>query len=207
MRALAQHRPDLALRSFRSAADSCPATRAGELAAYLYWLAVSLLRLDRPELALKSLSSAQKLRPKSYARSAYMHRTNDYGMYKRGRPELDDFYAFYSIQAGAYLANKAEGRFDSNAEKDSVTRLIGEAWRLLSLSGAMKGLGASEKLALFRARRISFPFISLEAPPGGKVIETDFRRGHRLVADDRCRCGSGLRYSRCCGRIDLSNYR
>jgi len=71
-RALANHRPDLALRGFRAAAGACPATRPGELSAYLYWLAVALMRLDRPELALKSLASAQKLRPRSHARAVYV---------------------------------------------------------------------------------------------------------------------------------------
>jgi hypothetical protein len=202
MRALAGHRPDLALRSFRAAADSCPATRPGELSAYLYWLAVALLRLDRPELALKSLASAQKLRPRGYARSAYLHRSNEYGMCKRARPELDDFYAFYSIQAGSYLARKLRGRFDSNTEKDAITRLIGDAWKNLSRSGALEGLSAADKLALFKARQISYPFISLKDSESGTIIEADFRRGRRCKSDDRCSCGSGLNYSRCCGRID-----
>jgi SEC-C motif len=204
-RALANHRPDIALRSFRSAADSCPAARAGELSAYLYWLAIALLRLDRPELALKSLASAQKLRPKGYARSMYLRRSNEYGMCRRKRPELDDFYAFYSVQACAYLGRKPSGRFDSNAEKDMVTRFIGDAWKALSVSGALEGLSAARKLEAFKTRRISFPFFSPEASTRGAIIETDFRRGQRIKGDDRCSCGSGLSYARCCGRID-SNY-
>jgi hypothetical protein len=205
--ALASHRPDLALRSFRAAADSCPASRSGELSSYLYWLAVALLRLDRPELALKSLASAQKLRPKGYARSVYLNRTNEYGMCRRARPELDDFYAFYSVQAGAYLGRKPSRRFDSNAEKDAVTRLIGDAWMALSRSGAMEGLSAARKLALFKARHISFPFFSLEAQTQATIIAADFRRGHRLKGDDRCSCGSGLSYTRCCGRVDSARDR
>jgi hypothetical protein len=201
-RALASHRPDLALRSFRAAADACPATRAGELSTYLYWLAVALLRLDRPELALKSLASAQKLRPRSHARSAYLHRINDYGMCRRERPELDDFYAFYSLQACVYLGRKPSGRFDSNAEKDAVTRLIGDAWKALSSSGALAGLSAARKLALFKARPLAFPFFNLDAPERGKVIAADFRRGRRLNGDERCSCGSGLSYLRCCGRTN-----
>ena len=45
----------------------------------LYWLAIALLRLDRSEIALRSLASAQKLRPRSLARLAYVNRVNDYG--------------------------------------------------------------------------------------------------------------------------------
>jgi hypothetical protein len=203
-RALANRRPDLALRSFRSAVDSCPAAQAGYLSACLYWLAVALLRLDRPELALKSLASAQKLRPKGHARSMYLQRSNEYGMCRRERPELDDFYAFYSVQAGAYLGQKPSGRFDSNAEKDLITRFIGDAWKTLVRSGALEGLCASRKLELFKARPVSFPFFGLEAQARGTVIKADFRRGQRIKGDDRCSCGSGLSYSRCCGRIDSS---
>jgi len=202
LRSLASRRPDAAMRSFRAAVDACPASRAGELSKYLYWLAVALLRLDRPELALKSLASAQKLRPKGYAHEAYVHRTNEYGMFKRSSPELDDFYAFFSIQAGAYLARRPGGRFDSNSEKDAITRLIGEAWRVLSRSGELEGLSAARKLSFFRARRVPFPFVALPEEPRGKVLAADFRRGQRLNGDDRCSCGSGLSYMRCCGRID-----
>ncbi len=199
-RALARHRPDLALRGFRTAADSCPAARAGELARYLYWLAVALLRLDKPELALKSLASAQKLRPKGHARSAYLARINDYGMTRRASPELDDFYAYYSVQACSYLNRKRSGRFDSNAEKDAITRLIGEAWRSLSQSGALAGKSPGNKFEYFKNNPIEFPFLSIGAPMPGRVIAADFRRGSRLKAEDPCSCGSGLRYILCCGR-------
>ncbi len=204
---MARRRPDLALRSFRAAADSCPATRSGELASYLYWLALSLLRLDRPELALKSLASAQKLRPKGFARSVYLRRSNEYGMCKRERPELDDFYAFYSLQAGAYLGRKPSGRFDGNAEKDEVTRLIGDAWKALSRSGDLEGLSAAQKIELFKKRPVSFPFFASDEEGRGAVIAADFRRGARLSGNDRCSCGSGLSYGRCCGRIDSSRTR
>jgi hypothetical protein len=190
----------LALRDFRSAVDACPATKATELSSYLYWLAIALLRLDQPELALKSLASAQKLRPKSIARLAYLRRSNDYGMYRRASPELDDFYAFYSVQVCFYLRRRRDGRFDSNAEKDAVTRLIGDAWRLLSRSGKLSGLSAARKLELFKARSLDFPLFGLERSSGAKVIEVSFRQGKVLRPDDRCSCGSGLPYMRCCGR-------
>jgi hypothetical protein len=199
-RELARHRPDLALRSLRQAVAACPATRAAQLSSYMYWLAIALLRLDQPELALKSLASAQKLRPKGIARAAYLHRSNDYGMYRRSSPDLDDFYAFYSVQVCFYLSRKRNGRFDSNAEKDGVTKLIGDAWRLLARSGKLAGLSAARKLELFRARSLDFPFFGLERGPGAKVITVTFRQGRALRPDDRCPCGSGLPYMRCCGR-------
>ena len=148
MRELARHRPDRALKLLREAVDSCPASRPAQLSARLYWLSVALLRLDRPELALKSLASAQKLRTRGYARAAYAARSNEYGMPRRAKPELDDFYAFYSLQAGRYLGTRPGGRFAAAAEKDAVTRLIAEAWTGLRASGRLAGLGPGGKLAL-----------------------------------------------------------
>ena len=161
MRSLAEHRPDLALHSLRAAADDCPASDPAELCRDLYWLAQALLRLDRPELAVKSLASAQKLRPRGFARRLYLRRVNDYGMCRRSSVELDDFYAFYSLHACAFLNRKPNGRFDSNAEKDAVTRLIGDAWRNLLRSGKLDGLSSGKKLALFKSWKMAFPFFGL----------------------------------------------
>jgi hypothetical protein len=200
-RELAGHRPDQAVRSLRAAVESCPAARAGELSRDLYWLALALLRLDRPELAIRSLASAQKLRPRGMARAAYERRVNDYGMCRRTSPELDDFYAFYSVKACDYLGSKAEGRFASNEEKDTVTRLIGDAWRAIGRAGTLSSLSASGKLALFKSWPISFPLFGLEPRGSGRVIAADFRRGTALRGEERCSCGSGLPFMRCCGRV------
>jgi hypothetical protein len=156
--------------------------------------------MDRPELALKSLASAQKLRPRGIARSAYLHRSNAYGMCRRASPELDDFYAFYSIQACIYLERKGSCRFDSNAEKDAITHLIGDAWLLLSRSGRLSGLTAGRKLELFKAQKVSFPLFGFDDAVHGKILVADFRRGRAVSCDDNCPCGSGLPYIRCCGR-------
>ena len=197
---LARHRPDLAVRKLRAAVDACPAAKAGELSRDLYWLAIALLRLDRPELAMRSLASAQKLRPRGIARTVYERRVNAYGMCRRSSPTLDDFYAFYSVQACAYFVAKKQGSFATSAEKDVVTRLIGDAWHSLSCSGGLTGLSASRKLALFKSWPIAFPLFGLEKPVRGKVVAADFRRGGKLQGDERCRCGSGLPFMRCCGR-------
>jgi hypothetical protein len=179
-RELARHRPDLAVRSLRAAVDACPAKRAAELSRNLYWLALALLRLDRPELAIKSLGAARTLRPRGVARFALKRRVNEYGMCRRSRPELDDFYAFYSIKACSYLTAKGKGRFDSNAEKDAVTRLIGDAWRGISRSGELAGLSTSGKWALFTSWPIAFPFFGLSGVERGKILQADFRRGLKL---------------------------
>jgi len=200
MRELARHRPDRALKLLREAVDSCPASRPAQLSARLYWLSVALLRLDRPELALKSLASAQKLRPRGFARSAYAARSNEYGMPRRAKPELDDFYAFYSVQAEAYFARKGRARFDDSPEKDAVVRLIGDAWLGLSRSGKLRGLDSSAKLRIFRELRVDFPSFAFKRGMACPVSRCDFRSKRKLSGEERCHCGSGLPYRQCCGR-------
>jgi hypothetical protein len=213
-RELARHRPDRALALLRAAVADCPAQEKGLLATRLYWLAVALLRLDRGELALKSLASAQKLRPRGHARDVYEERANSYGMIKKASPELDDFYAFYAIQACRYLGTRPGGRFAATAEKDVVTKLIATAWVALKKSRKLEGKATSERLEAFNAWRVDFPApFSVSSPPvpASKPLATaaascreplvvDFRRGRLVKAGDRCPCGSGLPYCRCCGR-------
>jgi len=201
LRQLSAHRPDQAVRSFRASVAACPATRPRELSRNLYWLAIALLQLDRPELAVRSLASAQKLRPKGFVRSSYTVRVNAYGMCRHATPELDDFYAFYSIKASAYLSAKKKDCFDSMAEKDTITRLIGDAWHSLSRSRQLMGLVPSEKVDVFRTWPVSFPFFGLEKPREDKVLTGDFRRGTRQRGEEPCSCGSGLDFLRCCGRV------
>jgi hypothetical protein len=200
MRALTRHRPDAAVRALRQAAESCPATLPGELSRRLYWLATALLRLDRAELALKSLATAQKLRPRGHARAAYRRRVNAYGMIRRESPELDDFYAFYSIHVGEYLGRKERPKFDSILEKDAVVRIIGDAWLALSRSGRLAASGAAGKIALFKGWRVAFPAFGMGRSDCGTIIGADFRKQTRLGGDERCFCGSGMPYRQCCGR-------
>jgi hypothetical protein len=200
LRDLARHRPDLAVRRLRAAAETCPASRPGALSSRLYWLATALLRLDRSELALKSLASAQKLRPRGHAREAYRSRVNAYGMPRRQSLELDDFYAFYSIHICDYLRKKEQPRFDSKEEKDAVVRLVADSWLSLSRSRRLLGLGAGQKLRLFKDWPVAFPSFGFAKPDCGSQIDADFRSQTRLQGDERCRCGSGLPFRQCCGR-------
>ena len=219
LRELARHRPDRALEPLRAAVDDCPALRKVELARRLYWLAVALLRLDRTELAIKSLASAQKLRPRGVARDVYVHRVNAYGMPRRDSPELDDFWAFYSLQACSYLGTRPGRRFAAAAEKDLVTKTIAAAWMELKRSGKLVGRSVEERLGLFRAAKLAFPVpvglggrvvplserdTSLpglrDSSPCADPLKVDFKRGKRVKATDRCPCGSGLPYCQCCGR-------
>lgn len=205
LRELARHRPDLAMKSLRLAVAACPARASGLLSSRLYWLSVALLRLDRPELAAKSLASAQKLRPRGHARDAYAHRVNCYGMPRRASAELDDFYAFYSIHVSRYLGRGSARRFSDQGECDAVTRLVALAWRELKGSGRLRDLEPGAKLELFRGWKFDFP--SYRGDPSSRagscpdpVIHVDFRRGRVTAADERCSCGSGLPWRRCCGR-------
>ena len=204
LRDLARHRPDRALVPLREAVDACPALQKVELSRRLYWLAVALLRLDRTDLAIKSLASAQKLRPRGLARDVYVHRVNAYGMPRRATPELDDFWAFYSMHACVYLGTRPGRRFAAAAEKDLVTKTIAAAWMELKRSGRLIGRGIEERLAIFKSIRLDFPVpVGLGAAEPSRCadpVKVDFRRGKRVKATDRCPCGSGLPYCQCCGR-------
>lgn len=212
LRELSAHRPDKALRLLRSAVEACPASRPSELSARLYWMALALLQLDRSELALKSLASAQKLRPRGHARKAYLARINDYGMSRRASPDLDDFYAFYSIQVCAFLSRKPGRRFSSEDEKDAITRLLAGAWQDLRTKRKLAELTIAQKLELFRVPGGAFPDFVVgglshgKTPrPGaapGRTISVDFRRGRASGPEDSCSCGSGLPFRLCCGRLD-----
>jgi hypothetical protein len=200
MRHLAAKRPDLAVKSLRVSVETCPAVESSMLSRRLYWLGAALFRLDRPELALKSLASAQKLRPRGLARRIYVLRTNEYGMMRRSKAELDDFYAFYSIKLGEYFRRKGEARFSDCSEKDFVVKMIGDAWLALSRSKAIKDWGTGTKLDLFMRWPVAFPSFGIRPGSMRATVRADFRRGARLRGADRCPCGSGLSFARCCGR-------
>lgn len=190
IRELVRHRPDLALRYLRSAVEACPVSESAMLESCLYWLGVALLRLDRPELALKSLGQARKLNRGGVAARAYAQRVNGYGMPKRTSPDLDDFYAFFSIQSCLFLSSRPGQRFVSEGEKDTVTRLIAMAWQSVKRSIPLSERSIKEKLRLFRDWPRVFPsFFSPtdghKAALGGlqdcecSILEVDFSLGQR----------------------------
>lgn len=197
MRALARHDAQAALRLLRAAVDVCPPGRHAALARYLYWLSIPLLRLGKSELAVKSLVSAQKLEPRGPARRLYRHMVNGYGMVSTGCTDKDDFRAFFSIQLRRYLGSRPGGRFRTEAERDAVARIIADAWVGLTGSDTLAEKSCSDKLDLFRAYEIPFPFRFLDR---AKVLPGNFRRGTPQTSDARCSCGSGLPYRQCCGR-------
>ncbi|NLJ45230.1 MAG: SEC-C domain-containing protein [Treponema sp.] len=201
MRSLARHDSQSALRLFRAAVDGCPPDSHAALARYLYWLAIPLFRLGRSELAVKSLVSAQKLKPRGAARRLYRHMVNGYGMVSTGCMDKDDFRAFFSIQLRRYLSSRPGGRFRTEAERDAVARIIADAWLRLVGAESLSGRSCSDKLELFQAFEIPFPFRFLDR---AKVLPGNFRRRSLQRPDDRCSCGSGLPYRQCCGRTQPS---
>lgn len=201
LRELAMHRPDRAIGTLRQAVDAIPPSCSDELSHALYWLSVALLRLDKRELAIKSLASAQKLRRRGYARRVYLRNVNEYGMPKQPTAELDDFYAFMNIQLAAYLAKKPRNRFDSNQERETIFKILLDAWKSLKSGSLLDGHDCGEKLVLFRRLRPSFPSFGMGAERRA-IIRPSFGLGLAPAgASSRCVCGSGLPYTQCCGRV------
>lgn len=201
MRALAGHDPATAIRLLRSAVDSCPASDHAELSRRLYWLAIALRRLGKDGLAIKALSSAQRLSPRGRARDMYERVANGYGMPRAACVEHDDYRAFCSIQIRRYLDGVPDRRFQSQEEIDAVLKVLADAWLRLNATGSLGKASCEEKLKAFRDAGIEYPALRERRDTRRvSVIAADFVRGRALKADDRCTCGSGLPYRMCCGR-------
>ncbi|HPE89712.1 MAG: SEC-C domain-containing protein [Spirochaetaceae bacterium] len=203
-RALAAHDAAAAVKLFRAAVSACPAAERRELARDLYWLSVALRRLGKDGLAIKALANAQRLEPRGRSRALYARVANQYGMPKASCAEHDDYRAFCSIQLRKYLSGAPGGRFDSQDEIDAVLSIIAGAWVRLGEERPFADAGCEDKLRAFRDVSIEYPTLR-ERGVGAeaRVIAVDFFRGKALRADDRCTCGSGLPYGRCCGRVRL----
>jgi hypothetical protein len=188
----------------RTAVDGCPASRRAVLARRLYWLSIALRRLGKDGLAVKALSSAQRLSPRGPAREAYRHFANDYGMPRASCPEHDDYRAFCSIQVRRYLERVPDHRFSHQAEIDTVLTMIADAWLRLQDSSINQQLTCEGKLRTFRDLVIDFPALRTSTRiHQGRTIAADFFQGRAIRPDDRCACGSGLPYRMCCGRTRL----
>ncbi|PKL25795.1 MAG: hypothetical protein CVV47_03890 [Spirochaetae bacterium HGW-Spirochaetae-3] len=199
---MASHDAATALRALRSAVAACPATDRAELARRLYWLSIALRRIGKDGLAVKALSNAQRLAPRSRARTLYERFANGYGMPKSSCVEHDDYRAFCSIQIRKYLERVPDGRFADQDEIDTVLTMIADAWLKLYASTAISSVDCDEKLRIFREAGVAFPALrETRAARPGRVIVADFYRGRTQRTADRCLCGSGLPYRMCCGRI------
>ncbi|HCM27251.1 MAG: hypothetical protein A2Z99_12610 [Treponema sp. GWB1_62_6] len=206
LRRLSKHDPRAAVRDLSESVASCPVSSRHQLALAFYYLGIALERSGQCSLAVKSWVSARRLERTGALRRSYDRWVNEYGMRRRPTRDEDDFQAFRSIHVGRYLSKRGRGRFGSRAERDAVFDLIADAWKLVRKTGIPAKLPVSDRLALFRRCRVDLPFLYLEdaLAPDEPPLVGDFRRGSarkRLVVDgDRCPCGSGLPYCRCCGR-------
>ncbi len=127
-RALSDHDVPLAISLLKTAVDDCPSSERSALSRRLYWLSLALRRMGKDGLALKALSSAQRLAPRGYARSMYARLANDYGMPRSSCTEHDDYRAFCSIQIRRYLDRVPDRSFSNQDESDQVLRIIADAW-------------------------------------------------------------------------------
>ncbi|GAB1457862.1 hypothetical protein MASR2M48_31700 [Spirochaetota bacterium] len=174
------------------------------MARRLYWLSLALRRIGKDGLALKALSSAQRLAPRGYARSMYQRLANAYGMPRSSCTEHDDYRAFCSIHIRRYLERVPYRSFSSQEESDQVLTILADAWLRLGFASTLAEADCNERLKQFREARISFP--RLRATPDiitGKTIDVNFYHGRLMNPEDRCSCGSGLPYRMCCGRTRL----
>lgn len=203
-RALKNHDPAGALPLMRLAVAACPVSMHHELARRLYWLSMILYKLGRDGPAVKALASAQKLDRRGYGRAMYNRMVNGYGMPRASCMEHDDYKAFFSIQVRRYLSGVPGRKFASQEELEEILKLIAAAWVSLGKTGIRPEGSCADKLDAFREVRIDFP--SLQERGGSTTARTltaNFRTGEAVYADSRCPCGSGLEFSRCCGRIRM----
>ena len=206
LRNLSKHRPEFAVEELRSAASFCSARNRKELSRILYYLGLALEKSGQPSLAVKSWVSARRLERCGAIGRIYARWVNDYGMRRMPTEDADDYCAFKAAQVSRYLSKRGSGKFGSRAERDAVIDLISDSWRILHKSGVLRGLCASRKLELFRRAKVDLPFLYLEDALSctHEPIAGNFRKTAayplRMKGDDRCLCGSGLPYRRCCGR-------
>ncbi len=197
---LAKHNPEGALKNFETALAACPVDRTKDLARIMYYLGVALNKLGMSSCALKSWSSAHRLDRQGYSGKFLQRLANGYGMVKQETQELDDWKAFHAVQLVHYISLKKSRRLGTDAEKDMIWELILEEWKVIKNSVDLWSMANEEKLGMFRAYKIVFPFFSLPEDRGDQPIPVDFARQKRVNLDDQCFCGSILPYRLCCGR-------
>jgi hypothetical protein len=198
---LARHHPESALKSFEAALAACPVEQNKDLARILCYLGVTFNRLGMANCALKSWSAGQKIDKRGYSGKLLKRFANSYGMARQRSEELDDWKAFYSVHLTRYLSMKKSRKLGTEAEKDMIWDLILEGWKELKSAAALHHMSSEEKMKLFVAYKIVFPFFNV--PVAGdfeQAIPVDFNRRRRISFEDLCFCGSGLPYSICCGR-------
>jgi tetratricopeptide (TPR) repeat protein len=202
-RMLVKKRYYKALSHFRVSVEVCRVQDKKLLSQYLYWLGLALYKIGKPELALKSYVSAQRLRRRGYIRKTYLRISNGYGMLKRSSIFLDDYYAFSSIQVSRYLEKTYNSSFQHDLEKMTVMTIINEAWEKLFRANILYNVAIRDKIKLFKEFDIAFP--SYYFLRNTNVIYKDFSDTRLQDPDRRCSCGSGLLFRQCCGRVSCAD--
>ena len=199
LRELSRHNPAQALELFRKSIELTPPSSEKTLSRALYWLSIALLQLNKRDLAVKSLANAQKIHRQGYIRRFYIRHVNEYGMIKQPTKELDDLYAFLSIQLSFYLLNRPSYRFGSEAEHSMVLAFLLHTWKNIKGTEEFKSLDCSEKLLLFNKLKIDFPAFApysvVQRKRERQIIPSN------IAYNQLCSCGSGLPFMQCCGRI------
>jgi tetratricopeptide (TPR) repeat protein len=211
---LAKHRPEKALCHLKNAVSTCPVENRKRLSHYLYFLGVSLYKLDQREAALRSWKASLKAWNHPYSRKFFKRVANVYGMAKGSCIEEDDWKMFYTIQVEKYLRQKRSHSLGTIAERDMILELIKEYWFEIRDLDMLRGLSYTDKLNIFRNVDLVFPFFDTgnDIPEGialfqgrfqegfREPIQVDFRKKVKITLEDDCPCGSGLPYVQCCGK-------
>ena len=191
-----------ALKCFEAAVTDCPVSSTEGLEKSLYYLGVTLKKLGRIESAMRCWHIARKLKADGLSIGMIQKYSNRYGMVNIKCVIEEDKAAFTGIQLEKYLNMKKVNRFCSDAEKDVVKDIIDNYWLELYSSGEINQLSVENKLKFFRDQILIFPFSDISYFNNDSVIIfTDFQSGKSLSMSDLCTCGSGMKFSQCCGRI------
>lgn len=203
---LSRHKPGKALNYLQRALKDCPPANTQELSRIFFYLGITLKKLGLKDSALKSWNAGRKIKKRGYSDKMLQRFTNGYGMAKQETDEKNDWHAFFSIHLERYLLSKKSRRLGSEPEKDMIRELIHDHWVELRKTEILAGKSDEEKLKIFKKVKIVFPFFvipeSFLSPDicEGFTIPVDFSGKRRLSYYDRCICGSGLPYFKCCGR-------
>lgn len=202
---LSQKKLHKALKCFESAVTECPVSSKSGLGNSLFYLGLTLKRLGRVDSALRCWRIAQNLDNEGQSLEMLNKHSNSYGMSKNAHILQDDRAAFLGIQIEKYLKMKKVKRFCSDAEKDVVKDIISNYWQNLLNEGNFSQLSVESKLRFFRNQMLIFPLSDLSYfKNDSQVYFADFNEGKALSMNDACSCGSGIQFSRCCGRIKSS---
>jgi len=197
---LKRHKPHKALHLLTNALKECPSEKCSLTARILFYLGIALKRTGHLASALHLWISAYHFKKNRFILKLINRYANGYGMLKQPTPELDDKYAFFSIQINRYLSRKQRRYFSTAAERDVIIELINDFWKMINAKGLLKGKGIAEKRELFTKVTIPFPYFYLPKSLEDSVVSVNFFNERLLDGSNRCFCGSGLPFYMCCGR-------